>query len=287
MKIAVISDIHSNYAALQTAVADIDAWQPDAVVVAGDIVNRGPHPAKCLNLVQHRQQTTGWLVTRGNHEDYVIENSQPDPTKTSIEVEMYGSSRWTAEQLPGRILDLAALPFAIEVPMLNGQLQPVRVTHASMCAINDGIYPQTPAADLKTKLGAPIPAVLVVGHTHRPLVRQVDDTLVVNAGAVGAPFDGDRRLSYARLTHHKQGWQAEIVRLDYDYAANGAAFSNSGYMAAAGPIARLMFEEWQHARALYPYWSREFQKRVAAGEIGLAESVDRFLATFITPTATL
>ena len=52
MKIAVIADIHSNYIALQSALEHIVAWAPDKVIVAGDIVNRGPDPLSCLQLIK-------------------------------------------------------------------------------------------------------------------------------------------------------------------------------------------------------------------------------------------
>jgi predicted MPP superfamily phosphohydrolase len=46
MKIAVLADIHGNLAALRAVIDDIDAWSPDLVLVAGDIVNlaRTPPP---------------------------------------------------------------------------------------------------------------------------------------------------------------------------------------------------------------------------------------------------
>ncbi|NJM39988.1 MAG: metallophosphoesterase, partial [Anaerolineae bacterium] len=78
MKLAILADIHANSVALQEVVAHIDRWKPELVIVAGDIVNRGPRPAECLALVQQRRQTDGWLVVRGNHEDYVVGQSKPD-----------------------------------------------------------------------------------------------------------------------------------------------------------------------------------------------------------------
>ena len=46
MKLAVLADIHANLPALLAVLDSIDAWRPDAVVVAGDIVNRGPRPQR-------------------------------------------------------------------------------------------------------------------------------------------------------------------------------------------------------------------------------------------------
>ena len=37
MRIAVLTDIHAYLVALNTVIEDIDAWQPDYVIAAGDV----------------------------------------------------------------------------------------------------------------------------------------------------------------------------------------------------------------------------------------------------------
>ena len=50
MKLAVIADVHANWPALQAVAADIERWQADRVVVAGDVINRGPRPVECAGF---------------------------------------------------------------------------------------------------------------------------------------------------------------------------------------------------------------------------------------------
>ncbi|NJN55107.1 MAG: metallophosphoesterase, partial [Anaerolineae bacterium] len=52
MKIAVLSDIHGNLPALRAVAEHVAQWQPDAVVVDGDTVNRGPQSLLCWQTVQ-------------------------------------------------------------------------------------------------------------------------------------------------------------------------------------------------------------------------------------------
>ena len=54
MKIAVLADIHANYRALETVVQHVENWRPDSVLVAGDIVNRGPRSFCCLEYIEKR-----------------------------------------------------------------------------------------------------------------------------------------------------------------------------------------------------------------------------------------
>ena len=97
MKIAILADIHSNLPALQAVVSHIEQWKPDEVMVAGDIVNRGPRPLECLEVIREKQRTDGWLVVRGNHEDYVIGHTLPDAPRRGPAFEIYRAAYWTYE----------------------------------------------------------------------------------------------------------------------------------------------------------------------------------------------
>jgi predicted phosphodiesterase len=278
MKLAVIADIHGNYAALQTVVAHIDDWQPDLVVVAGDIVNRGPRPRECLELVRNRQQTEGWLTVRGNHEDYVLNYTRPELTPTGLEFEIFRSAYWTYEQLNGHVATLAAMPFQVDLAGPSGHN--VRVVHASMNGTQDGIFPMTSEGQLRQKIraaGQSTPTVFCVGHTHCPLVRSIDNTLVVNVGAVGLPFDGDHRAAYGQLSWQEGQWHVEIIRLDYDRQLAEQDFFESGYFDRGGPLIRLILDELHIAQSHLYRWTQAYQAQTIAGEITLDEAVTAYL----------
>ena len=64
MRVAVISDIHGNLAALDAVLTAIDADPVDAVWCLGDIVGYGPQPNECCDLVRQRAD----LSLCGNHD---------------------------------------------------------------------------------------------------------------------------------------------------------------------------------------------------------------------------
>ncbi len=274
MKIAVLADIHSNYVAFQAALDDLERWQPDHVILAGDLVNRGPRPAECLQAFQAQAARSGWKTVRGNHEDYVIEQADFHPRESSPAYEVHRASRWTYQRLGENIQSLLEMPFQHSLFAPDGS--ELRVVHASMRGKRDGIYPETSDSTLAQQM-APPPAVLCVGHTHRPLIRRVTGTLVVNAGSVGLPFDEDPRLAYARLTWQQGEWQAEIVRLPYDLAHAKADFFASDYYTEAGPLTKLVLIELQTARSMLFYWSSRYQTQAELGLISMQDSVAEFL----------
>ncbi len=154
----------------------------------------------------------------------------------------------------------------------------VRVTHASMRGTRDGIFPETPDEVLRVQVGRPHPALFIVGHTHWPLVRRVNGTLVVNVGAVGMPFDGDPRASYGQLTWQSGGWQAKIARVAYDRRQTEHDYIDTGFLDEGGALARLMLVELQRARSQLFQWALDYEAPVLAGELSMDESVNRFLA---------
>ncbi len=275
MKLAVLADVHANFVALQTVAAHIEAWQADLVVVAGDIVNRGPRPLECLRFVQDKQHTPGWLVVRGNHEDYILSHTSTGIPRSGLEFEVHRHSYWTYQQLDGNIPALKAMPFQQNLSAPDGS--EVCVTHASMLGNRDGIYPGMADGELRQKI-QPYAALFCVGHTHWPLVRRIDDTLVVNAGSAGLPFDGDRRTGYAQLSWQRGQWQSQIVRLDYDHQKAERDFSNLDFLEGSGPLGQVILNELLTAQSRLFYWTYQYQARVLAGELTMAESVERFLA---------
>ena len=275
MKVAIISDIHGNVPALETVTADIEEWRPDHVIVNGDIVNRGPLSRECLEWVLDRQVNAGWEIVRGNHEDYILECSMAEDSRgPTFAVSQFAF--WAYQQVADYASLIADLPDRFSVFAPDGA--EMRVMHGSMRDNRDGVYLETKDDELREQI-APAPRIFVTGHTHRPLVRQIDETTVVNIGSVGASFDGDRRLSYGRFTWtESSGWTSEIVRLPYDFARIEQDYDASGFLAEAGPLAQLMLVELRRAGGLVYRWATRHQEAVLAGEISLEDSVRQVLA---------
>lgn len=274
MKIAVFADVHSNLDALETVLDHIDRWCPDRVLVGGDIINRGPNPRACTERIVARAEAEEWGMICGNHERYVLKYGKGNLPERGPEFEIIRHAKWTYDQLDGLVEPLEALPFQWDMTDESGN--EFRMVHASMLGDRKGIFPDDSEESLREKI-APAPEVLVVGHTHRPLIRTVDGTLIVNVGAVGAPFDQDPRAAYAQMTLEDGTWKAEIVRLEYDREQAITRFDESGYLEESGDFARLILAEFREARSLIPGWYRDYEDRVMGGEMTLKASVDLYL----------
>ncbi|WP_295408423.1 metallophosphoesterase family protein [uncultured Thiocystis sp.] len=275
MKVAIFSDVQANLPAMETAVERILAWNPDLVVMAGDLVNRGPTSLGCLELFDQLRRERGWLPVQGNHETWILRCAREAP-RTELEEQMRRFADWTYRQLRPRIAAMQDWPDHL---CFHGGRDDtwVHVTHGTMASNRQGISVNVPDEDLRGALPPDI-ALFVTAHTHRPLERVLDGTPILNVGSVGSPFDGDPRGSYALLELRAGRWHWEIVRFEYDRARAERDFRESGFIDEGGPLARILFEEWLRATLLMPRWRRDYEPAVLAGERPLEPAVAEFLA---------
>ena len=274
MRIAILSDIHGSWPALQAVLADIARWKPDYTIVNGDVINRGPRSADCWRLLAEYQAQAGWLITMGNHEEYVLHRRFPDDPDALSEFHL--PSRWTFEQFSAdEIETLLALPSEVSLTAPDGSQ--LVATHASRQGNRDGLTPWSTATELRSKL-APLPAVFVTSHTHRFFQRPLDNSLLINSGSVGCPLDGEWRTGYAQVTWHKGQWSAELVRLDYDRQSAESDFRSTNFMQNCGPMGLLMYREWLENRSYFPLFAHRYDTLLQTRQIALSDAVTRFLA---------
>lgn len=181
---------------------------------------------------------------------------------------------WTYERLKDRLDVIRGWPGHIEFAGPDGEI--VRFVHGSMHGNRAGLYDHMEDEVLHAMI-SPAPAVLGVGHTHIPFVRTVNGTLVINAGAVGLPFDGDQRASLAVVELDDKGARAEIIRIPYDLARAEQDFHDTGYLADGGVMVPLILQELRQARARIGVWHARYEKLVSSGQMGMEESVTELM----------
>jgi hypothetical protein len=274
MKVAVFSDVQAVLPALEAVIEHIDAWRPDLVVMAGDLVNRGPDSGGCLALFDEMRRERGWLPVNGNHEIWVLGCGDHAP-KSAGDREIRRFTDWAWQQVAPQADRLRGWPdhLCLHPPEADAWLH---VTHGTMAGNRDGVTPGRSDESLAGKLPADV-ALFISGHTHRTHQRRIQGMDVVNVGSVGSPFDGDVRGSYGRFTWRGGRWHTELVRFPYDRERAARDFEISGFLDEGGPLARIIYLEWKRASLLIGGWRERYQAAVLAGEISLATSVDQYL----------
>lgn len=274
MKLAVISDIHGNIPALESVIEDLLAWQPDKVIVNGDLVNRGPCSLQGMQLLQ--QAIPGIEYLQGNHESFVIHAADNPVEPGHVKYEMHQLAQWTVKQLGNEIIDsIRQWQDHIDLNDLEGGCS-FHVTHGSRLGNRDGISEKTPEDNLPAKIGDPRD-LFVVSHTHRTMLRHFNNTLIVNTGSVGQPFDRDPRSSYGRFSWYRGSWHAEIARVAYDKQRAEMDFYDSGFMEGAGPLGEVIFLEHRQNTMHVGPLMKQYYEAINSGELTLTEAVARYL----------
>lgn len=273
MKLAVLSDVHGNVPALDAVLEDIAAWRADVLIVNGDLVSRGPCSLECL--LRLREAHPGAHLLTGNHEAYVLHcvDTPADSDSPTHDIDRF--ARWAAEGLGDAVEELRRWRDHLELTDLEHGAS-VHVTHGSRLGNRDGLSASVPDEVLAEKLGDP--RDLHIGsHTHKPMLRPFQGSLVVNTGSVGQPMDGDPRAAYGRFVLRDGRWEAEIRRVEYDKARAERDFIDSGFLEQAGPLPRLIHLELIQSRAHLGPWRRRYLEAIKAGGISVRDSIEAYL----------
>lgn len=227
MRFAVLSDIHSNYAALRAVIADAESRQPDYWLFLGDYVTDCPYPHRTVEFLRDFSQTHSCLMIRGNREDYMI-NQRKAPQAWEYGSKC-GALRYCYEDLTGGDLDwLASQPFTLR-PELPG-CEPFIMCHGSPDSINYLFHTNTREAEIMiSRLGEYGCRLMLCGHSHIPFIFKREGRMLVNPGALGMPVNEQTKAQYAFLTYNGE-WNPEIISVDYDIERTAEEFSSSGLL---------------------------------------------------------
>ncbi len=271
MRIAVLADIHGNLPALEAVASEIDRLRPDLIFVAGDFQNRGPSPREVTEFIT----SSGWTLLRGNHEDYVIRQTEESLPQDAVDYYNWLPARWTADLIGDFIEAVKRLPIAITFNGPNDH--PVTIAHGSPRSNNEGFFPRTSDEKAIEMIGPNPPELLCVGHSHLPLVREINSTLVVNVGSVGFPFDGDQRASFGVISWDKDHWVSEIRRVAYPVNRVIEELGRVGFWEGAGPLSCLIRRELESARPHLSPFERLFGMLLRHGKLPIRQAVKAYM----------
>lgn len=182
MKIGILSDIHANSAALDAVFDSPRFADIDALIVAGDFVGYYFDPKYVIDRIRSFNKPT--FCVKGNHEEMLLEVIN-NPKQLHNYTLKYGPGISIArEQLDDLDLNwILSLPHPLFV---NDFSCSFLVCHGSPSSIDEYIYPDNSLTDLFRCIDDE-PSVIILGHTHYPFVRQLDNSLILNPGSVGQP----------------------------------------------------------------------------------------------------
>jgi diadenosine tetraphosphatase ApaH/serine/threonine PP2A family protein phosphatase len=241
LKLAIISDLHSNREALEAVFADIRRRGLTDLVCLGDVIGYGPDPEFCVDLVRGHAR---WCLM-GNHDEALFRDAS-DFNPHARGAIAYTRRRmqprwWSSSETRARWKWLKNLPLKRQEGRFlfvhGSPRDPVREYVLS----TDGLL----NPDKLRAIFEAFEGVGVAGHTHQPglhdeslafrslegapeltLPLEAGRRYYVNVGSTGQPRDGDNRACYAVLEEHQVTW----YRIEYDFRATQEKILRTGVL---------------------------------------------------------
>lgn len=231
-KIAFLSDIHGNLAALRAVLDDIARRGVDRIVNLGDSLSGPLEPRETAELLMAQD----WVQLAGNHERQLLEFS---PLRHGP------SDAYAHGEIGPAVLDWMrglrhAMAMDDEVFLCHGT--PRSDLEPFLHTVEGRTMRRATAAEIEDRLGEVRARVVACGHTHVPAVmRTRHGQLLVNPGSVGLQAyhgDGDAYAvengapdaRYAIVERRGGAWSAALIAVPYDqdHAARLAALRGRG-----------------------------------------------------------
>jgi len=220
MRLAIISDIHSNLEALTEALSVIDENKVQDIVCLGDVVGYGADPHECLELVRSRCR----IIIKGNHDDAAVDLAGVEHFSTHARIAV----EWTHGQL-----SKAERIFLKNLPM-TAEMDQLFFVHASPFEPGEWIYVLS-AIEARQAFRFMRHDVGFIGHSHVPFVVSESgedaevkhgERYLINVGSIGQPRDFNPQLSFGLFD--TDAWKYTNVRRTYDTSVAAEKILNAG-----------------------------------------------------------
>lgn len=237
MRIALISDIHANWNALQAVLEDIDRQKPDLVFSLGDQVGMGPKPVEVIDALRAREIP----CLLGNHEMRVLA-LRAGTDAAYLEDVNYAFARWNRAALQGISLD-DPMERLVQTPAGGLMLR-----HAGGDNPFLRVRPEEPEP-LVAELAQTDASALAIGHLHDTFTLSALGKILVVTGAVSTAETGVPGVAQYMMVHATDcGFVFCPHCAAYDLEPLWAQFIDSGLVDCDPIMARLVHEALRMGR---------------------------------------
>jgi predicted phosphodiesterase len=204
--LAILSDIHGNYCALEAVLSRVDELGIDSIYCLGDVVGYYSQVNECCTALREREIP----CVMGNHDWYMAGGGFCARSRSVNDCLDYQRRVITAENLQW----LTTFPVFRKVGELS-------LVHGGWCDPVDE-YLAEPDEDYFERLHG---RYFASGHVHVQRVARFGEKVYCNPGSVGQPRDNDPDAAFATF----DGESFELHRVAYDIDTVGRLMEEAGF----------------------------------------------------------
>jgi putative phosphoesterase len=231
MRVALISDIHGNLAALDATLEALQGESIDMVVCLGDVAATGPEPCAVLD----RLRGLACPTVMGNADAELLAAPRDPGNLDEDSRKIADISAWAAAQFDDDDRTfLCAFQPTLTIDLGSAGL--LLCCHGSPRSYDDVIRASTPDEELDFLLANTDAQIIAGGHTHTRMLRHWRSHEVINPGSVGLAYDhrpdGTVRVppwaEFAILSADAHAVSIAFRRVPYDITATVRAMTENG-----------------------------------------------------------
>ena len=193
MKTVVISDVHGNLVALDAAIRAVEEESYDRLVFLGDAAATGPEPHRAIAKLKENNP----VCIMGNTDEWLLNpvpRENPDADVKVIEDVDF----WCEKQLTSS--DKAFLrTFKPTARVGIGGDAVLLAYHGSPKSNRDGVSPLGTPQELDAVLLGKKATVMAGGHLHVQMLRRYQDSILINPGSIGLPYERNPSTGKVRI----------------------------------------------------------------------------------------
>lgn len=224
MKVAVISDIHSNFKAFEAFLSYIEEHPVEAIIGLGDYVTDMPYPRRTLDMLYDLMKKYPCYILRGNREEYLLNHDKKNQGWHISSPS--GALLYTYENIIREDLEFfESLPSMTRVQI--GDCPELLLCHGTPEEIRGNMKFDLEQQERVMKT---LPTKYFLGgHTHYQQVEKMYGKTYINPGSLGLAIDEKGgHAEFAVLEGSKDGWEVEFISVPYDLEEMTKAFAESG-----------------------------------------------------------
>lgn len=247
MRLAVLSDIHGNLTAFETAWADVQAQgEFDQIWVLGDLAAFGPRPAECIRRVVDLREQIGkdkFRVIGGNTDRYMVNGTRPKMPSAKDEdsfkklAQMWQGRdtalNWATSQISYEDYEYLKTIRQQELSLRAEGYGPVVGYHGSPGDDeSNALRPDSPDETARDSLLDREGRLGIGGHTHLQMDRDLGAWRAINVGSIGLSFGAPGMAEWGMFTFDNGAVTIDLRRIPYDVQAVLADFDAVQHPAA-------------------------------------------------------
>lgn len=191
MRIIVLSDVHGNCFALETALADMNKMGFDHMVCNGDMIQSGPRPHETVQLLREMNCS----IVMGNSDAWLMSGVETDAHLISEDrrKKLDIVRAWTLSKLDEE--DCAFInSFQPKVTVDLGRHRNLLAFHGSPSSFDQFLLPSTPEDEFQEILKPYTDHILTGGHMHLQFTRRLRESqnFFFNPGSIGVAYNHEQ-----------------------------------------------------------------------------------------------